>query len=128
MRWEELTVPDFVKAVEISQGVVVLPIGVLEPHASHLPLGQDIFTPHWTACEAAREEPVLVYLPYEWGVNHDAAHLPGAIVLKRDLLLALLDNLCDEFGRNGLKKIILLNGHGGNRHLLPLFTHTVVEK
>lgn len=128
MRWEELTVPDFARAVETSGGVVVVPIGVLEPHASHLPLGQDMLTAHWTASEAAKEEPVIVFPPYPWGINHDAAHLPGAIVLKRDLVLALLDALCDELGRNGFTKILLLNGHGGNTDMLKLFVKTVVEK
>lgn len=128
MQWEELTVPGFVKAVEASRGVVVIPVGVIEPHATHLPLGQDMMTAHWTACEAAKQEPVLVYPPYEWGINHEAAHLPGAIVIKRDLAFALLGALCDEMGRNGLKKIILLNGHGGNTQFLSLFAKTVIER
>jgi creatinine amidohydrolase len=128
MQWENLTVPAFAEAVESTGGVVVLPIGVLEPHASHLPLGVDIFTPHWAAVQAAKEEPVIVYRPYEFGINHDAAHLPGAIVFKRDLCFQMLEALCDEFGRNGLRKIILLNGHGGNLQFLQLFAKTVVER
>lgn len=128
MRWENLTVPDFAKAVAQCQGVGVIPVGVIEPHASHLPLGTDMLAAHWTACQAAEQEPAIVFPAYPWGINHEGAHLPGAVVLRRELAFALLENLCDEMGRNGLKKIVLLSGHGGNRHFLPLFVQTLMEQ
>lgn len=128
MRWEDLTVPDFVAAVEKCQGVGIVPIGVIEAHASHLPLGTDIFEAHWTACRAAEQEPALVFPAYPYGINHESAHLPGAIVFKRELVFSLLQNVCDEMGRHGVEKIILLSGHGGNRHFLPLFVQTLLEE
>ena len=128
MQWEHLTVPDFAKAVEACGGVAILPVGVIEPHGAHLPLGQDALAVHRLACDAAEREPAIVFPLYPWGINHEAAHLPGAVVLKRDLVLQLLENVCDEMARNGLKKIILINGHGGNRFALPLFVQTYVEK
>ena len=128
MRWEHLTVPDFARAVKDCGRVGVIPIGVLEPHASHLPLGQDVLTIHWASCQAAEREPAIVLPPHPWGINHEAYHLPGAIVLRRDLVLDLLENICDEMGRNGLTKIIIANGHGGNTHMLSLFIQTLVEK
>jgi creatinine amidohydrolase len=54
--------------------------------------------------------------------------LPGGVVIKRDLAFALLENICDEMYRNGLDKIILISGHGGNRFFLPLFVQTLPEK
>lgn len=128
MRWEELTYKDFPRAVEQCGSVAILPVGVIEPHGAHLPLGTDMMAAHWTACRAAEREPAIVFAPYPWGINHEGAHLPGAIVLKRDLLFALLEAVCDEMGRNGIRKILITSGHGGNRHLLPLFTQTLVEK
>jgi creatinine amidohydrolase len=49
------------------------------------------------------------------------------VVIRRELVFALLENICDEMARQGLKKIILLSGHGGNRHMLPLFVQTLME-
>lgn len=128
MRWENLTVPDFEKAVARCQGVGIIPVGVIEPHGSHLPLGTDMFAAHWTACQAAEEEPAIVFPAYPWGINHEGAHLPGALVIRRELVFALLENVCEEMERNGLKKIVLLSGHGGNRYFLPLFVQTLMEK
>lgn len=127
MQWENLTSPDFEKAIEESQGVGIIPVGVLEAHGAHLPLGTDMFAVHWTACRAAEEEPAIVLLQYPFGIVHEAAHLPGALVIRRELVFALLENICDEMARHGLTKIILLNGHGGNRFLLPLFVQTLSE-
>ena len=128
MRWEELTYKDFPQAVEDCGSVAILPVGVIEPHGAHLPLGTDMMAAHWTACQAAEREPAIVFPPYPWGINHEGAHLPGAIVIKRDLLFSLLEAVCDEMGRNGIRKILITSGHGGNRYLLPLFTQTLVEK
>ncbi|MFH1567659.1 MAG: creatininase family protein [Gemmatimonadota bacterium] len=128
MRWEELTYKDFPQAVEACGAVAILPVGVIEPHGAHLPLGTDMMTAHWVACQAAAREPAIVFPAYPWGVNHEGAHLPGAIVLERDLLFALLAAVCDEMGRNGLRKVLITSGHGGNRYLLPLFVQTLVEK
>jgi creatinine amidohydrolase len=128
MQWENLTSPRFLEAVATCRGVAIIPIGVLEPHASHLPLGTDMIEAHWTACRAAEREAAIVFPAYPWGVNHESAHLPGSVVIGRELLFALLENVCDEMGRHGISKIVLLSGHGGNRHFLPLFVQTLVEK
>lgn len=128
MRWEELTGKTFVEAVEKAEGVCVIPIGVLEYHGSHLPLGTDMTTSHAIACAAAEQEPVVVYPPYHFGLNMEAKHFPGTVVIKQNLLFDLLENVCDEISRNGLKKIILLSGHGGNRYYLPLFVQLMLDK
>lgn len=128
MQWEQLTSLDFAAAVQQCQGVGIIPIGVLEAHASHLPLGTDMFTAHFVACRAAAQETAVVFPPYPFSINHETAHLPGGLVIKRDLAFALLENICDEMYRNGLNKIILISGHGGNRFFLPLFVQTLPEK
>jgi len=128
MRWEELTYKDFPQAVEACGSVAILPVGVIEPHGAHLPLGTDMMAAHWWACRAAEREPAIVFPPYPWGINHEGAHLPGAIVIERDLLFALLEAVCEEMGRNGIRKILITSGHGGNRHLLPLFVQTLAEQ
>jgi creatinine amidohydrolase len=128
MQWENLTSLDFEKAVAACEGVAILPVAVIEPHGPHLPLGTDMLEAHAIACRAAEQEPAMVFPAYPYGINHESAHLPGSMVYRRDLVLALLENVCDEMARHGLTKIILLSGHGGNRYLLPLFVQTLVEK
>lgn len=128
MQWENLNALDFEKAVRRCEGVGIIPVGVIETHASHLPLGTDMLIAHWTACRAAEREPAIVFPAYPYGINTESVHLPGAVNVRRDLVFALLENICDEMSRNGLHKIILHNGHGGNRYFLPLFVQTLPEK
>ncbi|GAB4570219.1 MAG: creatininase family protein [Anaerolineae bacterium] len=128
MQWEHLTGGEFEAAVEKAAGVCVIAVGVIEYHGPHLPLGTDMLTAHALACEAAKREPVVVYPAYPFGVNTETKHFPGGIVLRDRLLFDLLENICDEISRNGLKKIVLLSGHGGNRFFLPLFVQLSLDK
>jgi creatinine amidohydrolase len=128
MQWENLTSLDFERAVATCEGVAIIPIGVLEPHGPHLPLGTDMFESHAVACRAAEQEPAIVFHAYPYGINHESAHLPGSVVIRREVVFALLENVCDEVARHGLTKIILFSGHGGNRFFVPLFVQTLVEK
>src|SRR5688500_15755855 len=70
---------------------------------------------------AAAIEPAMLYPDYVYTQISEARHLPGTISLDGDVVLALLDNVCREIARNGLKKIVLVNAHGGNRSLIPYF-------
>jgi len=117
MQWEELTAPDFSRAVR-DTGVCILALGVLERHSDHLPLGTDTLNVHRLACLAAQREPAVVFPMFYFGQIHEARCFPGALTLKPTLLLDILQSVLDEIGRNGFRKIILLNGHGGNNYLL----------
>jgi creatinine amidohydrolase len=118
MQWENLTAPDFARAVA-ETGVCIVTFGVVEAHSDHLPLGTDYLTAHSLACLAAEREPAVVFPPFYFGQIFEARFLPGAVALKPTLLIDLIQSVFDEVGRNGFKKIILYNGHGGNSHLLP---------
>ncbi len=125
-RWEEMTAPDFARAVETCGGVCLVPLGVIEKHGNHLPLGTDMFCTHRVAELAAEREPAVIFPPYYFTQIPEARHCPGTIAIKDRLMYDLLENACDEIGRNGLTKIILVNGHGGNDHWLPHFTRTLM--
>ncbi|MHB9033549.1 MAG: creatininase family protein [Anaerolineae bacterium] len=117
MQWEQLTAPDFAKAVQ-ETGVCLLALGVLERHSDHLPLGTDTLNVHKLACLAAEQVPAVVFPQFYFGQIYEARCFPGALTLKPTLLLELIEGVLDEIGRNGFKKIILVNGHGGNHNLL----------
>jgi creatinine amidohydrolase len=121
MQWENLTAADFARAAR-ETGVCLLALGVLEKHADHLPLGTDYLNGHRLACLAAEREPAVVFPPFYFGQIYEARCFPGAVTLKPALLLELLQGVLDEIGRNGFGKIILMNAHGGNSHLLPFLT------
>jgi creatinine amidohydrolase len=125
MQWEQLTSPDFSRAVR-ETNVCVVAFGVLERHGDHLPLGTDYLNGHRLACLAAEQEPAVVFPPFYFGQIYEARCFPGTLTLKPTLLLELIFGVLDEIGRNGFEKIILLNAHGGNDNLLPFITQTML--
>lgn len=118
---EELTSPQFVKAVELSKGVCVIPMGIIEKHATQLPLGSDLFEARAAAEAAAAKEYAVIFPPYYFGQIFEARHQPGAMAYSNELIWKMLQETCDELARNGLKKIILLSGHGGNESFVHFF-------
>lgn len=118
---EELTSPQFVKAVELSGGVCVIPMGIIEKHATHLPLGTDLYEARAAAVMAAEKEYAVIFPPYYVGQIFEAKHQPGTIAYSNDLMWQMLEETCEELSRNGLKKIILHNGHGGSTYFLQYF-------
>src|SRR5712664_2610510 len=58
----------------------------------------------------------------------EAKHEPGTVAYSMELQLKLLQETTDEMARNGCKKIIIVNGHGGNEHLLPFFAQAQLDK
>jgi creatinine amidohydrolase len=126
--WEELTGADFVEAIKRSQGTCVLPFGILEKHGPHLPLGTDLLDVRYAALHAAAKEYTVVFPEYYFGQIFEARHEPGTIAYSRDLQLALLQETTDEMARNGCKKVLIVNGHGGNGSLLPYFAQSQLAK
>jgi creatinine amidohydrolase len=106
--------------------VAVLPFGATEPHNLHMPYGTDNFEVHEIgsrACERAYKTGAKVVLlptiPY--GVNTNHLKIPGALAcsVTPSALLHVLTDLVDSLERQGVRKLVLLNGHGGNE-LKPL--------
>ena len=104
----------------------VLPFGATEPHNLHMPYGTDTFQVEvlgQRACDRAYQAGARVALlpaiPY--GVNTNHLQIPGALAcsVTPTTLLALLTDLVESLERQGVRKLVLLNGHGGNE-LKPL--------
>jgi creatinine amidohydrolase len=127
-RMEELTSPQFARAVELAGGVCVIPIGIIEKHGPHLPLGTDMFESREIAFTASGLEYSIVFPPYYTGQIFEAKHQPGTVAYSNELMWKMLDETCRELSRNGLKKIIILNGHGGNTSFLQYFCQSQLEK
>ena len=123
-KWEELTGPDFVQAIHQSQGVCVLPFGILEKHGPHLPLGTDLLDVRFAVMNAVKQEYAVVFPEYYFGQIFEARHQPGTVAYSLSTQLTLLQETVAEMARNGCKKIVIVNGHGGNESLLPLFAQS----
>ncbi len=119
--YEELSTPEFVQALIRSESTCVIPLGILEKHGPHLPLGTDLIDCREVARRAAAQEYTIIYPAYYVGQIFEAKHQPGTIAYSTGLMLDFLQETCDELARNGITKIILLNGHGGNEHFLRFF-------
>ena len=126
-QWEELTGPDFIKAIHQSQGVCLLPFGIIEKHGPHLPLGTDLINVRYATQRGAAEEYAVVFPPYYFGQIAEARQQPGTVSYTWKMQLDLLQETTDEMARNGCRKIVVVNGHGGNENLLPFFAQAQMQ-
>ena len=127
VHWAELSAPEFRDAIARAQGTCLLPFGIMEKHGPHLPLGNDLLNVRYVATNAAQQEYAIVFPEYYFGQIFEAKHEPGTVAYSRGLQLQLLQETTDEMARNGCKKIIIVNGHGGNNSLLPYFAQSQLE-
>jgi creatinine amidohydrolase len=127
-KMEDITSPKFPGAVELSGGVCIIPLGIIEKHGPALPLGTDMYESREIAFHAAVKEYAVVFPPYFVGQINEARHQPGTIAYSHDLMWKMLEETCMELSRNGLKKIVLLNGHGGNSSFLQYFCQEQLAK
>jgi len=121
MLWEELSTNEMKQLAKDSGGVCVLPIGCLEKHGEHLPVGTDMYIGRAIVEQAAKTEKVLIFPYYFMGQTSECKHYVGCVGVSHELILAALLEMCDEISRNGFKKIIIFNSHGGNNKFLDLF-------
>lgn len=120
----ELTAPDFVKAVEHSGATAIIPAGILEKHGPHLPLSTDLILAREISSRAAELEYSIVFPEFYFGQIFEAKQQPGTIAYSPELVWKILEETCEELSRNGIKKIIIVNGHGGNNSLFTYFSQT----
>ncbi|MCG3148637.1 MAG: hypothetical protein PCFJNLEI_02082 [Verrucomicrobiae bacterium] len=121
MEWINLTSGEL-KQTTRKNAVAVLPMGSIEAHAAHLPLGNDTMKVNAGCLRAAAlAEPAVVLPPLFYTEVKSMQAAPGAITLRGRVLNDLALDICDEIARNGFKKILLVSGHGGNRHWVDYF-------
>lgn len=118
MRWEHVRPGEFEKALETCAYTCIVPIGALEPHGYHLPIGTDYFAAKANAEAAAEIEPCMVFPAMFLGSVYESMAMKGAVTLQLETLTRLYFDIFDEIARNGFKKIILYSGHGGNMDFL----------
>lgn len=129
-RWLYRTSENLAELREEAKGVCVIPIGCVEKHGLHLPLGQDIIQAGHIAWQASQLEPVCVFADFSFGdIQGKKEYMPlGSVIMPVELEMQLLEVLCDNISNSGFKKIILFNGHGGNKPWLSTFMRSIKSK
>jgi len=127
-RWDELTATDFPVALDKSSQTCILPFGILEKHGPHSPIGTDLIHVREWAARATKQEYAVVFPDYFYGQINEAKQQPGTFALPSRLIYDLLEATCDEIARNGFKKIVILNGHGGNPEFIRFFMQSFLNK
>ena len=78
-KWEELTASDFVKALQFSSGVCLLPFGIIEKHGPSGPLGTDLVNVRAATLQAVQQQYAIVFPEYYFGQISEARHQPGTV-------------------------------------------------
>ncbi len=96
---------------------VILPCGSIEQHGPHLPLDVDYFDSVYLAdkvAEACSSPKPMVLPPIPYGVAYHHQDFKGTISISNHTLSALIHDIGMSLAKNGIKKMIILNGHGDN--------------
>lgn len=128
MLWENIISNDFPAAVETAKGVCVVPVGCLEKHGAHSPLGTDTIAPTQMAIRAAKREPVVIFPTMYFGEKSGAGEFAGTVIFSVETRWRIFKETVNEIYRNGFKKILFLNSHGGNGDMLGMFTRGMLQE
>jgi creatinine amidohydrolase len=123
IEWRKLRA-DELRARAAANAIVIVPIGSLEQHGPHLPVEVDSMLGETVALETARRMiatiPTLV-LPCVWtGISEHHMSFGGTVTLPFATFSALISDICRSLVRHGFRRIVLLNGHGGNEYGLKV--------
>lgn len=99
--------------------VLVLPIGSVEQHGPHLPIGTDALIATLLAGRIRSDRPVIVAPTYNYGAGSQprsggGRHFTGSVGLPASLLAPALSRVVSEYLRTGFSRIVVLNGHMEN--------------
>jgi len=116
---DELSTNEAAEAVKEGR-VVIFPIGSVEEHGNHLPLGTDSVQPEYIAMEVAKRTGCLVAPPFRYGICNATRNFAGTLTIQFDTLYKLALDVLSELVRNGFNRIIVMSGHAGNSHMVAL--------
>ncbi|MGH7928696.1 MAG: creatininase family protein [Candidatus Binatia bacterium] len=107
------------------RALVILPVGVVEEHGAHLPLGLDSFAAEvYTASAAPHLEEqgyeVIVAPTISYGVARAAIDFPGTLSLEPATLKSMVIEIGRSLARHGFERQVILNGHRDLRHMKAL--------
>jgi creatinine amidohydrolase len=117
--------PQVERLAQSGRALVILPVGVVEEHGAHLPLGLDSFAAEIYAASAASHleaqgYEVIVAPTIGYGVGRAAIDFPGTLSLEPDTLRSMVVEIGRSLARHGLNRLVILNGHRDLHHMKAL--------
>ena len=120
MKLAELHWPE-VEKLDRGKIVALVPVGSMEQHGPHLPFQVDVFVSSRLAGDLEQKIPDVLLVPPIWtGVSAHHMDFPGSITLRARVFIDVLHDICASLHHHGFRRIVLLNGHGGNRSSLEV--------
>jgi len=116
---KEMTKDEFAAALK-ENPIVVLPVGSMEEHGDHLPLGSDTFEIDFVVQRLSKKLKMLVLPTVNYGNCGSTYNFPGTISISFETLRALIYDILAESVRHGAKKLLVISGHAGTNHMLAL--------
>jgi len=127
---DEMTREEFKGLLDAVKAVVV-PLGSVEQHGPHLPMKHDLASVLYVARAAVeRVFPKVVLAPPPLNVGISPHHMswPGTLTVSSETFMNAVFDVCKSLRRHGIKKVILLNGHGGNVPAIRLVGYRVRDE
>lgn len=117
--------PEVERLARTGRALVILPVGVVEEHGAHLPLGLDSFAAEAYAASAAphleaQGYEVIVAPTITYGVARAAIDFPGTLSLEPETLRSMVVEIGRSLARHGLLRLAILNGHRDLHHMKAL--------
>ena len=103
-----------------SNPLVIVPVGALEAHGPHLPLGADQIQAEATAAALAERVDALVAPTIAYGSAPGARRFPGTVSLTMAQLGAHATGVLSELARTGVRRVLVLSGHAERGHMAAL--------
>ena len=119
----ELYDPEFRKLIKSKKPTIIIPVGSLEQHGAHLPITTDSDIVTGIASRLAKKCGFIVFPTISYGVSFEHSPFFNLSVGNQTLLYSLVDT-CESLYDNGVRRIIILNGHHGNLVVLKQFKKT----
>lgn len=116
MNWKEI------EKLGLAKVPVLFPLGVIEEHGPHLPLGTDIYL-SYAICKRIKEIfdkqhfDCCIAPPYYWGLNHCTGAFPGVFSLKPETMSLVLTEIFENLHRFGFDQVYCVNQHGDALHV-----------
>ncbi|MCC5900968.1 MAG: creatininase family protein [Halomonas sp.] len=129
--WKALTSPRLA-AIAHGNPVAIITLGAIEQHGTHLPLGTDLIIGEGlqTAMLSMIDPSIdVLCLPaIAVGASDEHAGFAGTLSLPAPLAIATLEAYGESIARSGIKKLVLINSHGGNKAVMDLAALTLRQR